>query len=238
VSEGYLGDFTYRTHADFYAEYCGLDVNPDSMEGTTRERFTAILGGASPADQAKIIRGVLERFPVGEGSTTTRTQESRDELIEIAQRLEGMSPIVTPDLSITSDIVEQAISDAETLIQSNGPTSGVDRIHTALHGYLLVVCQSEGIEHPEDAGITKLFKILRDKHPSLKVSGARPHDIEKIMNAMSAIMDALDPIRNRASVAHPNDFLIGKHEAILAINAARTMLHYLDAKLSDGISLP
>jgi hypothetical protein len=37
VSGGYLGDFSYRTHADFYPEYCELDIDPNQHEGTTRE---------------------------------------------------------------------------------------------------------------------------------------------------------------------------------------------------------
>ena len=28
VDGGYLGDFSYRTHADFYPEYCDLDTDP------------------------------------------------------------------------------------------------------------------------------------------------------------------------------------------------------------------
>jgi len=43
VDHGYLGDFSYRTHADFYPEYCDLDINPFTHEGTTRERFISIL---------------------------------------------------------------------------------------------------------------------------------------------------------------------------------------------------
>ena len=43
VSGGYLGDFSYRTHADFYVEYCDLDIDPYKYEGTTRERFEKIL---------------------------------------------------------------------------------------------------------------------------------------------------------------------------------------------------
>ena len=44
VQGGYLGDFTYRTHADFYPEYCGIDnIDPHAYEGTTRVRFEQIL---------------------------------------------------------------------------------------------------------------------------------------------------------------------------------------------------
>ena len=43
VSGGHLGDFSYRTHADFYSEYCDVDVDPYDLDGTTRERFIEIL---------------------------------------------------------------------------------------------------------------------------------------------------------------------------------------------------
>jgi hypothetical protein len=37
-------------------------------------------------------------------------------------------------------------------------------------------------------------------------------------------MDALNPVRNRATVAHPNAELLEKEEAMLVINVARTLL--------------
>jgi hypothetical protein len=36
-----------------------------------------------------------------------------------------------------------------------------------------------------------------------------------------------------ASLAHPNECLIGEPEAMLVVNATRTILHYLDAKLAS-----
>jgi hypothetical protein len=39
-------------------------------------------------------------------------------------------------------------------------------------------------------------------------------------------------VRNQASVAHPNEELLGDAEAHLVINVGRTLLNYLDAKLS------
>jgi len=37
VSGGYLGDFSYRTHHEFYPDYCGIeDIDPYKLEGTTR----------------------------------------------------------------------------------------------------------------------------------------------------------------------------------------------------------
>jgi hypothetical protein len=62
VSGGYLGDFLYRSHHEFYLEL-DLDNDPYKYDGTTRERFIKILSESSPAVQAKILEGVLTRFP-------------------------------------------------------------------------------------------------------------------------------------------------------------------------------
>jgi hypothetical protein len=53
VDQGYLGDFSYRTHADFYPVYCDLDINPYEYEGTTRERFMEILSTRPPHEQGE-----------------------------------------------------------------------------------------------------------------------------------------------------------------------------------------
>lgn len=231
VSGGYLGDFSYRTHAEFYPEYCNLDIDPTKYEGTTRERFIDIIKMSSPEAQAKIVRGVLQKFPLdAQYKPDTRTKECRDELINIALRIEGASPVATPAPKITTAVVERAISDMEALIQTSGAVSGVDRVHTVLHGYLRAVCASEGIPYSEDDGITRLFKLLRQHHPALQNLGVHSHDTERILQSLATIMDALNPIRNKASLAHPNEDLLDKDEAMLVINAARTLLHYLNAK--------
>lgn len=138
-----------------------------------------------------------------------------------------------PSTSVTIAVVERAISDAEILIYSSGATSAVDRIHTALHGYLLAVCDKAGILYGNDPSITELFKLLRQHHPSLQNLGPRSADIVKILRAFSSILDALNPLRNQASVAHPNLNLLEEKEAMLVINAAKTVLHYLNAKLES-----
>lgn len=233
VSGGYLGDFSYRTHADFYREYCDLDINPYEYEGTTRERFIAILSSLPPRDQAAVVRGVIDRFPVEEGPAT-RTAEARNELLQIIQRLESGTPVPSEVPRITSDVVSRAIADADLLLRSSGATSGVDRIHTALHGYLIAACRDAGINPADDASTTALLKALRSSHPKLADLGPRVQDIERVLNSCASILDAMNPLRNRASVAHPNNELLGYEEALLVINVGRTLLSYLDSKLSRG----
>jgi hypothetical protein len=230
VTGGYLGNFSYRTHADFYPEYCGLDIDPNQYEGTTRVRFETILETSPPHIQAKILRGILLYYPPGDGNAMMAMLHK--EFTQLADQLENGSSVSFIATSITSDVVERAINDAETLIRTRGATSGVDRLHTALHGYLQKTCEDAAIAFDDGATMTVLFKRIRADHPAFQEDGPRAQDITQVMRAMSAIMDALNPLRNNASVAHPNEALLDEPEAMLAINAARTILHYLDAKVS------
>ncbi len=136
-----------------------------------------------------------------------------------------------PTLLISSDAVERALKDAEHLIRNRGATSGVDRVHTAFHGYLRVVCERRGIELAEGAGATRAFKALREHHPAFREEGPRADDIERMLRAMATVVDCLNPLRNRATLAHPNESVLEEPEAMLVINSIRTLLHYLDSKL-------
>ena len=228
VTGGYLGDFSYRTHEEFYGEYCDLDIDPYAYDGTTRERFIRILESSDPRTQAAILKGVLEKYPVG--SDELRTPESFARVQEMITRCLSGAGVDAPDLSITSDVVRRAISDGEALMQSGGPTSAVDRVHTALHGYLIAACNDHGIVYAHDPSILDLFKLLKQQHPRLQALGTHQGPIVQVLRSLGAVMDALNPARNRGSVAHPNEELLDSDEAMLFINAARTVLQYLDVK--------
>lgn len=92
VEGGYLGNFSYRTHREFYPAYCGLEIDVDSYgSGTTRQKFIRILESASPQDQIKIVKGVFRKYPVSSfpQSQQLRKQELFDEFQEIITRLDG-----------------------------------------------------------------------------------------------------------------------------------------------------
>jgi hypothetical protein len=235
VAGGYLGlpeRFTYRTHADFYAEYCDLSVDLTPFEGTTRETFMAALASLSPRDQAKVLRGVIERFPPDEVGGPTTRPATHAVLLSYIERLESGPLLASLTPQITSDVVLRALQDAENLIQTSGPTSAVDRVHTVLHGYLIAVCDGAGIAHGERETMVALLRKVEANHPKLADLGPRAQDIKTVLNASAAILDALLPVRNQASVAHPNALLLGEPEARLIINVGRTLLTYLDGKLS------
>jgi len=231
VSGGYLGDFSYRSHDDFYPEYCDLDLNPFDYlkEGTTRERFIRVLEESPPHVQAKIVRGVVEKYPAG--SDELRTEAAQDELLAMAERLQRGGIVAVSAPAFTSEVVVRAIDDAEALLQRGGPTSAVDRIHTSLHGHLRYLCDEAQIPYGRDETMVALLKKLRQGHPKLRNLGPRTNDIETVLKASGSILDALNPVRNNASVAHPNQDLLGRNEAQLVINVGRSLLGYLDGKL-------
>lgn len=144
---------------------------------------------------------------------------------------EEVDVVSQPNLTITSAVVERALTDAELLINDRGAISGLDRVHTAFHGYLKVVCQNAGLAFSTDPNITELFKTLRKNHPALRGPFFGGTDVERILGAMAAIVDALNPLRNRGSVAHPNEQLLEEPEAMLAVNTVRTLLHYLNSRI-------
>lgn len=228
VEGGYLGDFTYRSHKEFYIEL-DLNIDPYNYEGTTRERFTKIISESPSAVQAKILEGILSRYPAG--SSKLRTQERYDEIRGWIDRLSGIASIEHPTPSITSEVVDRALADAKQLLRTTGATSGVDRAHTVLHGYLLAVCSQAQIASKSDACINELLKLILQQHPSFKNPSHRKGDIERIFKALGTILDALNPLRNRASVAHPNEELLDEAEAMLVINSTWTILHYIEARL-------
>ncbi|MBT6049289.1 MAG: abortive infection family protein [Candidatus Scalindua sp.] len=144
-----------------------------------------------------------------------------------------VAPVESPSLEISSDIVQRALADAEQLIHARGAVSGVDRVHTAFHGYLSAVATKAAIPFPEDSSVTSLFKLLRDKHPALVFREPRARDIDRVLQSMASIIDSLNPVRNRASVAHPNKLVLEEPEAMLIINSVNTLLHYLDARFRE-----
>jgi len=142
-------------------------------------------------------------------------------------------PVDAPSPVVSSDVLEQALADVERALAEGRPATGIDRIHTALHAYLRHLAHAAGLPQT-DAGIPELLKTLRQSHPALQASGPRAADVTRVLNAMATIVDALNPLRNKASLAHPADELLADAEAMLIINAVRTLFHYLEKRLHGG----
>lgn len=236
TTDGYLNHFSYSKHDRFYPLYCNLDIDVSAYRAkghTTRTAFIQILKDAQPRDQAKIIRGIFEMLPAPEKADDEMGRKKRTmyvELLAVATRLEADGQVDSPAIQKTSETVYEALKDAEALLKTRGPQSAVDRAHTALHGYLKKLCHDRGETLPDDPSLTLLFKTLREKFSEF--SATIPHDSEakRVFGSIASALDSLNTIRNRATLAHPNELLLDAPEAMLYINLSRAVLAYIESK--------
>jgi hypothetical protein len=123
VVDGYLGVpecFSYRTHAEFYSEYCDLSVTMQEG-GTTRLKFIATIAALPPRDQAKVLRGVKDRFPPGEEGGPLSRPAMAPKLAEWIERLESTPLVGRANLRISKEVVSKALADADALVASGRP---------------------------------------------------------------------------------------------------------------------
>ena len=139
-------------------------------------------------------------------------------------------PVSTPKVENSSAVVERALIEAERWVSEGSAISAVDRAHTALHGFLRGVCVAAGFDAP-DPSLTELLKWLRESHPKFNTSGPHREHSAKLLKAMASVCDTLNTLRNRGSMAHANETLLDEADAMLAINASRTLLHYIHHRL-------
>ncbi len=138
----------------------------------------------------------------------------------------------------TSHAALAALADAQVLLEKRGPTSAVDRVHTGLHGFLKSACAKQGIASDDLATPNQLLKTLLEQHPAFADLGPRGQEVRRMVRTSASIIDAMGTLRNRASLAHPNEELLDHDEAYLVINLARSLLRFLDAKLNKTPDQP
>ncbi len=139
--------------------------------------------------------------------------------------------LTPPALTLSpTSIVERALSDAKALLGNTNASNAVDRAHTALHGYLLLLCGQTGLQLPEDTTSSKAFKLLREHHPALTPDGPRASEVTRVLQSFSASIDAFSTIRNKASLAHANE-LLDEPEATFIINSIYSVFRYIQDRL-------
>ena len=154
-------------------------------------------------------------------------------LTGIIERLQSESTFVdNVSPKSPSQLIHQALEDAERHISRGRATSAVDRTHTALHGYLKQMCDEESISYGANPSLPQLFKLLQKSHSAFQGSGSHQDKIDNICKGFATAIHSLNEIRNSATPAHPNDELLDIPDAVLAINAMRTIFHYLEEKRS------
>lgn len=144
------------------------------------------------------------------------------------------SAVPPPAIENTSAVVKLALENVASHLRDGTPVSGVDRIHTALHGHLRMLCRNAGLvaEDENEVTILSLWRKLEAAHPAFQGDIAHKDHTAKFLRGMATAFDALNPVRNSGSIAHPNDLLLGEPEARLMIDFGYSFLNYLDRRIS------
>ncbi|MFD1736157.1 abortive infection family protein [Bacillus salitolerans] len=242
VHGGYLGDFSYSTHADFYPSFCGLEINPVEYAGTTRERFMKILTESEPDDQTKILLGVLEKYPLHYFEEQLHNKIITEQEFKHKERLHEKitlwinqlrgEVIEESDLKHDIEFVKNVLLQATTLIENHSYSSAVDRVHTAIHGYLKALCDEQNFTFNEqNVKIQDMWGKLKTEHPSFNIDVRAHHrPINQTVNAIGKFLENMNEIRNNHGFSHPNEDIIEENEAKFIINLARVILYYIDSK--------
>lgn len=241
---GYLGNFTYASHAQFYPMYCGVDIDTNNFQGTTRQRFTRILSEAEPFIQSKILQGVLDKCTLeffenqfNEGYLTQYEFEQKkrihNNILTWISELKDKGLLESKNLIYNYEFVQETLNQCQTLISQHSCQSAIDRAHTALHGYLKETCKNEGLLIKENnPRIQDYWSKLKQEHPSILIDYSQSHlPINQIVNTIGKLLENLNDIRNNKSYTHPNEEIIGEEEAKLVINLFRSILNYIDSKI-------
>lgn len=229
---GYLGRFSYRTHNEFWLSNCDLYVDTNQYKGTTRQLFTETLSNATSYHQADAIEALLEEYDGARDEE--QNQLSRVQLVSIMNRLRSGSLPDSFDPGEGFVAVARAIDDVWQLTKGpGGYQSAVDRMHTALHGYLRATAGVYDLDLASQADIVACWKSLVAAHPAFANLGLRHQEIHTALKSMTSSIGTLIPIRNNASNAHPNDEILEHPEAVLVVNMTHTIALYVRSRINS-----
>ena len=150
-------------------------------------------------------------------------------LLELLQNSEEDSLNINfQSIASISDTISKSLNSAELLIRNSQYDLAVDRIHTAFHGYLKSLLKEHNTDFQEGANLPSLFSKYYDQ-VELQV---KPDDvgrrIKMILRSASGMINSINEIRNNNTIAHPNEQLIQKREALLVIELVNALVKYIE----------
>lgn len=147
--------------------------------------------------------------------------------IDIGILVQHYENINFSNISLTA-VISKAISDAELFMQQGKYDSAFDRIHTAFHGYLRKVLDNKGVSYEESDTLSQLYTKLHDKIESEISSPDIAELVKKTIRSSSGSIAAINEMRNKHSLVHPNTSILDKREALFAIKIVKDVTDYIN----------
>lgn len=173
--------------------------------------------------QKHIIQSVAEKLYGRQGDNYLTA-------VEIGILVEHYESVDLSVIAVTK-IISQAISDAELFMKEGKYNSAFDRVHTAFHGYLRKTLYDMNVLYEESETLSQLYNKL---HAKIITHISSPHIaglVKTLIRSASGIISSVNDIRNKHSLAHPNEEIIAEREALLAIRIIGDLSDYIDSIL-------
>lgn len=148
--------------------------------------------------------------------------------VDIGILVEHYKVIDFTSISLT-EVIEKAIADAELMMGQGKYDSAFDRVHTAFHGYLRKVLDNKGVTYEESDTLSQLYTKLHTELSSQIGSTEIAELVKKSLRSASGVIAAINEMRNRHSLSHPNDDLLQKREAEFAIKLIKDLSDYINS---------
>lgn len=148
--------------------------------------------------------------------------------VDIGILVEHYEVIDFSSISLT-EVISKAIADAELLMEQGKYDSAFDRIHTAFHGYLRKVLDNKQVGYEESDTLSQLYTKLHTEVSANIGSTEIAELVRKSLRSASGVIAAINEMRNRHSLSHPNDDLLQKREAEFAIKLVKDMSDYINS---------
>lgn len=214
----------------FYELYLPLRRLTFYVEGETQlEEFGLTRARYREATEILTEKGLLKRVGLGTHQLDRAGVEASEDSEILDARLPVLrdAPVVAePAVASSLPHVGAALKEANAAIEAGRPGAAIDRLHTALHARVRELCADHQVPLDEKASLPQAYSALC----KAQRGGQEPRDeIERILRTLTSVLDSLSTLRNHASLAHPT-VLLGNDDALLAINATRTVAAYIEAK--------
>ena len=148
--------------------------------------------------------------------------------VDIGILVEHYEVIDFSSISLT-EVISKAIADAELLMEQGKYDSAFDRIHTAFHGYLRKILDNKQVGYEESDTLSQLYTKLHTEVSANIGSTEIAELVRKSLRSASGVIAAINEMRNRHSLSHPNDDLLQKREAEFAIKLVKDMSDYINS---------
>ena len=147
--------------------------------------------------------------------------------IRIGVLLEQNERIDFSDISIT-ETIKRSLNEADVLMNQQKYDQAFTLIHTAFTGYLRNILNEKGIQYNERDTLNQLYNMIHNSIQS-EISSPEIADLVKaIIRGNTGSISAINEIRNRHTLAHPNEVIIEKREAEFAIKIIKILTDYIN----------